>query len=382
MKILFITQCCEMYGANKSGINLMIDLKNRYNADVYTIMPLKIQNETVETIDQVLDHEGMKYHCVKMDAWRTNFLGQDFAHVFYYIIRKQIRDRKIVKEVQKIIDFKPDVIYSNSSVIDIGFLLARRMKALHIWHVRESRESHNVKYIYPINVVKRRFAKSDAVIATSKYIEGECRRMQIKQVKCIYDGVEICRPYEKEYFFNQKVNFVVSSVLNAPKRNQDVVRAAKILLEKGYQNFQIYILGDGEERGKLEQMIAAWGLGGYVNLCGYVKNPQELLTRMDVGIVPSSYEAFGRVTIEYMMNYMAVIGNDTGATPELMQGTGFGQIYRIGEISELAECMEFFLDMKNDIREKGMKARKKAEEFSLEKNTDNEYKLMIELLGR
>ena len=65
-----------------------------------------------------------------------------------------------------------------------------------------------------------------------------------------------------------------------------------------------------------------------------------------------------------------------------MQGTEFGQIYRIGEISELAECMEFFLNMENDIREKGMKARKKAEEFSLEKNTDNEYKLMIELLGR
>lgn len=371
-----------MYGANKSGVNLMIDLKKRYNADVYTIMPLKIQNETVETIDQVLDHEGMKYYCVKMDAWRTNFGGQNLAHVIYYIIRKQIRDRKIVKEIQKNVNFNPDIIYSNSSVIDIGFLLACRMKVPHIWHVRESRESHNLKYIYPNNVVRRRFKKSSAVIAISEYVENECKKMRIRQVKCIYNGIEVCKPYEKKYYYNHKVNFVVSGVLNAPKRNQDVIRAARALVERGYQNFHIYILGDGEEKEKLAHMITVLKLNTYVDLCGYIKNPQEFLEKMDIGIVPSLYEAFGRVTIEYMMNYMAVIGNDTGATSELIQGTEFGQIYRCGQASELADCMEVFLDMSASIREKGIEARRKAEEFKLEKNTDKEYKLMLELLRR
>ena len=379
MKILFITQCCEMYGANKSGISLMLDLRKRYDAEVYTIMPPKIRNEKVETIDQILDREGMKYYCVKMDAWRTNFGKQNLAHIFYYIIRKQIRDRKIVKEIQKNINFLPDIIYSNSSVIDIGFLLACRMKAPHIWHVRESRESHNLKYIYPNNVVRRRFAKSSAVIAISRYIENECKKMRIRQVRCIYNGVEVCKPYEKKYYYNHKVNFVVSGVLNAPKRNQDVIRAARVLVERGYQNFHIYILEDGEEKEELAQMITELKLKEYVDLCGYIKNPQELLRKMDIGIVPSLYEAFGRVTIEYMMNYMAVIGNDTGASPELIQGTEFGQIYGCGKVSELADCMEGFLDMSASIREKGIEARKKAEQFSLKRNTDKIYSLISEL---
>lgn len=35
---------------------------------------------------------------------------------------------------------------------------------------------------------------------------------------------------------------------------------------------------------------------------------------MDVGIMSSSYEVLGLAAVEYMMNYMPTIGNDTGAT--------------------------------------------------------------------
>ncbi len=373
IKILFITQWLEMYGATISITNLLLDLKKRYNIEAYVIIPKKDIPYNFKTIDEVLDENEIPYCKMNMDTWRTRFPGQNKSHILYYKLRKIYRNCKFISDYKKRVPFMPDIIYSNSSVIDVGIWLALSLHKPHIWHIRESGRSYNLQYIFPLSIVRKFFDKSDAVIAVSRYIQEECRQMKIKCTSQIYNGIGICPAYKKVYYNCQIVNFAVTGNFIHIKRQLDVIKAAEILVSKGYKNFNIYLLGDGEDREILKNEVMHYKLDDCINFCGFVRNTQDILRKMDVGITATSYEAFGLATVEYMMNYMPVIGNDSGATREIIENRGCGYLYHLGNIDELADCMEKFLCMSKEIEEMGRIARKEAERYSIENNTNSLY---------
>ena len=209
LKILFITQWLEMYGATKSVTNLILSLKRKYGIEAFVIIPRQEITYQVQTIDEVLDAENIPYRKIDMQTWRTTFPDQDQIHILYYKVRKLFRNLKFVKEYQKNISFDPDVIYSNSSVIDVGIWLATKLGKPHVWHIREGEASYHLKYIYPMWMVRRIFEKSEKVIAVSKYIQKDCQRQGIKCDCQIYNGVKTYLPYDKKYYESNMINFAV-----------------------------------------------------------------------------------------------------------------------------------------------------------------------------
>lgn len=383
IKILFITHCLEMYGANSAVVNLMLDLKERYNVEAYVIIPQQEIVQDAKTIVEILEANDIGYCRVPMDFFRTSFIGQDKLHILYYKIRKYFRNHKYLEEYNKKTSFVPDIIYSNSSVIDLGILLASKMNKPHIWHIRESEKSLNLQYVYPKSIVRKLFSKSASVIAISKYIQQvECKEKGIRCSCQIYDGVKICSPYDKVYYHNQVINYAVVGNLIKTKRQMDVIKAVKILKDKGYKNFRVYFLGDGEERSAIEDEIVHLDIGDIVKLCGFVRDTQLVLRDMDVGIMASDYEGFGLATVEYMMNYMPVIGNNTGATSELIGNKAFGFLYQLGDVNGLADNMEKLMSMNYDIVQLGSLARIEAEQFTVENNTDKVYEEIERILNK
>ncbi len=382
VKVLFVTQWLEMYGATNSVTNLILDLKGRHNIEPFVLVPRQDIKYKSKIITEVLDENDIPYYSIYMESWRTTFPGQDFFHILYYKVRKIYRNIKLIKEFKNNVSFIPDVIYSNSSVIDVGIWLALYLHKPHMWHIREGEGSYHLQYIFPKKIVQRLFAKSDSVIAISKYIQSECQQMGIKCTCQIYNGINICLPYKKDYYNYGCVNFAVVGNLIAIKRQLDVIKAAKILKSKGFTEFKIYLIGDGEDRDLLEREVTSLELNQYVEFCGYIRDVQKLLQRMDVGITATSHEAFGLATVEYMMNYMPVIGNDSGATLEIIKDNEFGYLYHLGNVEELAACMEKFLTMNYMIGKMGMSARQEAEKYSVNNNTDNVYREIKRILRK
>lgn len=65
---------------------------------------------------------------------------------------------------------------------------------------------------------------------------------------------------------------------------------------------------------------------------------------MDVGVVASTNEAFGRTTIEGMLSMMAMVGRNSGGTPEQIRNLETGLLYN-GSVLELTECLrKLYLD--------------------------------------
>ena len=108
-----------------------------------------------------------------------------------------------------------------------------------------------------------------------------------------------------------------------------------------------------------------------------------LLANEDVGLMLSQNEAFGRVTIEYMMHGLAVIASDTGATPEILENGKIGYLYHLGDYQDLAQKMRLLIENKTKIIEFSEKGRAKALNcFSSKQNTRGIWDIYKQLLEK
>lgn len=61
---------------------------------------------------------------------------------------------------------------------------------------------------------------------------------------------------------------------------------------------------------------------------------------MHVEVIASRYEAFGRITIEAMLNELPVIGANSAGTAELITDGVTGLLYPSGNVSKLSDALE------------------------------------------
>jgi glycosyltransferase involved in cell wall biosynthesis len=76
------------------------------------------------------------------------------------------------------------------------------------------------------------------------------------------------------------------------------------------------VVGEGEERARLTAMPSCRN----VRFVGYRRAASSLLAAFDVLVMPSRYEAFGRVAVEAMLTGVPVVASAVQALPEVLDG--------------------------------------------------------------
>ena len=84
----------------------------------------------------------------------------------------------------------------------------------------------------------------------------------------------------------------------------------EILEAMGDHGSRLLLVGEGEDRGKLEQAVRDKGLEEQVIFAGSVSNVQDYLQAMDVFVFPSSYEGFGIAAVEAQASGLPVVASD------------------------------------------------------------------------
>lgn len=82
-------------------------------------------------------------------------------------------------------------------------------------------------------------------------------------------------------------------------------------------------------------------INSQVKFFGLLRDMNALRREMDIGVVVSKSEAFGRVTIEGMLSGMIMIGANIGGTAELIKDKITGYLYSHDSVDELAELIEY-----------------------------------------
>jgi glycosyltransferase involved in cell wall biosynthesis len=125
---------------------------------------------------------------------------------------------------------------------------------------------------------------------------------------------------------------------------------------------KLLILGEGEERGKLQEKIKELGLTDDVELRGFEDNPYSYMKNAKVFVLSSKWEGFGNVLVESMAFGTQIISTDCESGPaEILENGKFGQLVKIDDVEELA--IKIISSLKNDFKSTTIMER--AEDFSI-----------------
>lgn len=101
----------------------------------------------------------------------------------------------------------------------------------------------------------------------------------------------------------------------------------------------LVMVGDGPERGRVEQLASELNLREHVTFTGKLRDFTEFLQASDIFIFPSQSESFGVAALEAMACGVPVVATNTGGIPELVTDGKTGFLCPVGEVDVMAAHM-------------------------------------------
>lgn len=170
---------------------------------------------------------------------------------------------------------------------------------------------------------------------------------------------DIQRLMERKRTETESVNILWTGRFMELKHPEYAVEAAVYLRGKGY-SFHMTMIGDGQEKERIQGKIQEEHLEEYITLQGFMR-PEEVrkvMERADIFLFTSNHlEGWGAVLNESMNGGCAVVANHAiGAVPFLIQDGVNGLIYENGNQQEFLQCVEMLVKDKELCKQIGTAA--------------------------
>lgn len=250
---------------------------------------------------------------------------------------------------------RPDVMLSTLSDANVVILLAGLLAQ---WSppiaIRETvMISENLKVALKTKVLsfmaELLYPRADAVVSLSKGVAVDLERKigNLKHpVKVIYNP----GPSEQELslggqasdiFLESKKNgpvFVAVGRLNDQKDYPTLIKAFVRIRERIKST--LWILGEGEKRHSLEELIRALGLQNDVFMPGFVDNPYPYLRAADVFVMSSKYEGGPSSMLQAMACGRKIVSTDCASGPaEFLEDGKQGYLVPVGDVDAFANAV-------------------------------------------
>lgn len=126
--------------------------------------------------------------------------------------------------------------------------------------------------------------------------------------------------------------------LSAEKGFDALIRSVHELLRAGL-DVSLLIVGEGEQRRKLEGLIAALGAQDRIRLLGYRADTRDCYEAMDVFALPSYREGLPNALLEAMAMSVPVVATRIAGIPRVIEHEANGLLVRPGAVEELAAAL-------------------------------------------
>lgn len=275
--------------------------------------------------------------------------------------------------------FNPDVIYSNTSAENSGIFLAKILGKKHVWHIREfMKNDYKYYFIFGEKNKSRLINKSERSIYVSKSVLSAVHKTRddIKHA-VIYNGIasEVSRLPDIEVDFDAPV-FGMVGMLDPAKGYELAFTYFKSILEFLPES-KLYIFGDKEGRykNKLVNLAKYLGVSDSIQFKGFIESQKEIYKSIDILLMFSRSEGFGRVTIESSLYGVPVIGYDNAGTSELIVNEESGWLFK--EKEDFILAVNFLLVANNykQIRENAF--IRSNEKYNVETYCNKVYETII-----
>jgi glycosyltransferase involved in cell wall biosynthesis len=204
---------------------------------------------------------------------------------------------------------------------------------------------HGCRLLYPraSHVV----AVSDGVARELAQIIGPSRA----DIRVIYNPVVTERMIEKakeplaDHWLDASSAPVVLGIgrLTLQKDFPTLIRAFAML--RKHMAARLLILGEGEERAALEQLVRVLGLESDVHMPGYVVNPYSYLARSSAFVSSSGWEGLPTTLVEALALGTPVVSTDSpGGSREILVDGEFGELVPVGDAEAMAWAIKAVLE--------------------------------------
>lgn len=253
---------------------------------------------------------------------------------------------------------RPYVVLSTLLQVSIITVLARKLSGVKTKVVL--RETINVSADAQFNKNKseqfiglfRKWAikNADKIVAPSIGVGEDLKtryNLEDAKVNVVFNPLEINRMIENSSFSTpllEEIDETIPILLAVGRlswqKNFDVLIQAFEKVSKSTRACLI-ILGEGEERKVLENMIKAKGLKDRVFMPGFMENPFPYFKRAAVFILSSRYEGMPNALIQAMVFQTQIVSTDCPSGPrEILEGGKYGCLVGVGDVNSIAVGIE------------------------------------------
>lgn len=232
---------------------------------------------------------------------------------------------------------KPDVFHLNSSIAGlVGAIvgrIARIQKIIftaHGWAFNEDRSFFQrliIKTLHYLTVMfsTRTIAVSNAIVNQMNWPGAQSK------MKVINPGRTIGAMYDRTEARNKMIAFypallpyqsdqwVVCIAELHPIKRHNILVEAMVSLVKTYPKLRLILIGEGNERKKIEDKIKEKKLSENVFLTGNILEAARFLKAFDIFILASKSESYGYVLHEAGLAGLPVIATNVGGIPDIIQ---------------------------------------------------------------
>lgn len=116
-----------------------------------------------------------------------------------------------------------------------------------------------------------------------------------------------------------------------------LIKAFKIVNQKR-KNIKLYLLGEGPDKEKIENMIKSENLQEHIKLLGVKRNPYPWIKNSKLLVHSSKSEGFGLVLVEALILKRIIISTDCKVGPrEILDNGKHGSLVEVGDCNSMAQ---------------------------------------------
>lgn len=378
MKVLYILHSTIMGGATLSFINLVKGLLD------YGVSPVVVAPLMEEPFRSIMKTMGVTLYEVPVKVSIYPFKEGQFRMMNTICYSKKVacllRDKRhSYKQLSNIIQKeRPDIVHTNTGVVQEGFFAAKNNHIPHVWHLREYQDKDFGWFVFPSKGFLRRCLKKSNVISITKDILKSFQLLESSHHRVVYNGV---LKKESTSLVFPKENYFLCASRVSPEKGIDLVIKAFSQFYNTHKDYRLKILGFGSDKyvESLRKLAISLSCADAIDFMGYQTNVADYMRKARGLIVASRCEGFGRMTAEACFCGCVVIGKDTGGTREILKETG-GLLFT--EEGDLLKCMEKLAMMdETDYKDVANNAANVAcNLYSTEQNISNTYRFYKDIL--
>jgi glycosyltransferase involved in cell wall biosynthesis len=237
-----------------------------------------------------------------------------------------------------------DVVLTNTITMPAGSFAARRSRVPHAWYLHEyGRLDHQQIFHWG------EWSSVRAISVLSARVLVNSETLKLHYAQSIPGSKIVVVPYSVEVpsmataapAANGRFRLILLGEKKAGKGQHDAVRALACLNARGLR-CELALVGgaDPAYEASLRREATTLGLESQIDFIDFDPDRFDRLSRADVALMCSRFEAFGRVTVEAMKLGRPVVGARAGATPELVRDGENGLLYRVDDPEDLAAKVE------------------------------------------